>query len=107
LTKISLVAYSIRIFDDPFMLINMSVWDSIDALYKFVYQSAHVDYLKKRSEWFEKLTEMHMALWWIPQDHIPTCNEAVERLTHLKQHGASSFAFSFKNKFSPEGTRMK
>jgi Domain of unknown function (DUF3291) len=99
-------ATSIHVFDDPFILINMSVWESVDALYKFVYQSAHVEYLKKRKEWFEKLTDMHMALWWIPQNHFPDCNEAIERLTHIKVNGASAFAFSFKTKYMPDGTQI-
>jgi hypothetical protein len=100
-------ATSIQIFDDPFILINMSVWVSIDALYQFVYQSAHVEYLKKRREWFEKMTDMHMALWWIPRNHIPSCHEAVERLTHIKMNGETPFAFSFKTKFTSEGTEIR
>jgi hypothetical protein len=99
-------ATSIHVFDDPFMLINMSVWKSIDALYKYVYMSAHADYLRRRKEWFEKLTDMYMALWWIPSHHIPDCKEAVERLSHLKEHGVSPYAFTFKAIFTPEGTRL-
>jgi hypothetical protein len=99
-------ATSIHVFDDPFILINMSVWESIDALFKFVYQSAHADYLGKRKEWFEKLKDIHMALWWIPQNHFPTCLEAIERLDHIKTHGASPYAFTFRTKFSQEGTRI-
>jgi hypothetical protein len=99
-------ATSIQVFDDPYMIVNMSVWQSIDALYTFVYQSAHADYLRKRKEWFEKLTDIHMVLWWIPKDHIPTCDEAIERLNHINTNGASPFAFNFKTKFTSEGVRM-
>jgi len=95
-------ATSIKVFDDDFMLINMSVWKNIDSLYKYVYQSAHTDYLKRRKEWFEKMPEMYMALWYVPETHIPNCAEAIERLFYLRKNGDTAFAFGFKNKFSPE-----
>jgi len=95
-------ATSIKVFEDDFMLINMSVWTSIEALYKYVYESAHVEYLKKRREWFEKLTEMHMALWWIPAGHIPSPAEAIERLNHIREKGDGPYAFGFKKRFTPE-----
>ncbi len=93
-------ATSIKVFEDDFMLINMSVWETIETLYQFVYQSAHVDYLKRRKEWFEKMTEMYSALWWIPETHTITTTEAIERLTHIRVHGETPFAFSFKKQFT-------
>lgn len=93
-------ATSIKVFEDDFMLINMSVWESIDFLYQFVYQSAHVDYLKRRKEWFEKMTDIYTALWWIPETHTITPAEAIERLVHIRQHGDTPFAFSFKKRFT-------
>jgi hypothetical protein len=95
-------ATSIKVFEDDFMLINMSVWKNIEALYKYVYESAHVEYLKKRREWFEKLTEMHMAMWWIPAGHIPSPAEAIERLTHIREKGDGPFAFGFRKRFTAE-----
>jgi len=93
-------ATSIKVFEDDFMLINMSVWESIETLYQFVYQSAHVDYLKRRKEWFEKMTEIYAALWWIPETHTITPAEAIERLIHIRQHGETPFPFSFKKQFT-------
>jgi hypothetical protein len=95
-------ATSIKVFDDDFMLINMSVWKNIDSLYKYVYQSAHTDYLKRRKEWFEKMPVMYVAIWYVPEMHIPNCAEAIERLFYLRKNGDTPFAFSFKNKFTPE-----
>ena len=95
-------ATSIKIFEDDFMLINMSVWESIDALYQFVYQSHHVQYVKRRKEWFEKMPEMFMALWYVPAGHEPTPLEAMERLNYLRKHGDTPFSFGFRNKFTAE-----
>ena len=95
-------ATSIKVFDDDFIIINMSVWTSIDSLYKYVYQTAHTEYLKRRREWFEKMPEMHMALWYIPANHIPDTTEAIEKLNYIRSHGDTPNAFGFKNRFSPE-----
>jgi Domain of unknown function (DUF3291) len=95
-------ATSIKVFEDDFIIINMSVWTNIDSLYKYVYQSVHTDYLKRRREWFEKLPEMYMALWYVPENHIPDTAEAVEKLNYIRKHGETPLAFGFKNRYSPE-----
>ncbi len=100
-------ATSIKVFEDDFMLINMSVWKDIDSLYKYVYESAHVEYLKNRKAWFEKLTEKYMALWWIPEGHIPTAQEAIERINHIRQHGDTAFAFGFKKRFTADENNLQ
>jgi len=91
---------SISVFNDDFIIVNMSVWESIDSLSEFVYRSAHTDYIKRRKEWFEKMPEMYMALWYIPAGHLPTVDEAKERLYHIRERGETPFSFSFKRKFS-------
>jgi hypothetical protein len=93
-------ATSIKVYDDDFIIVNMSVWNSIEALFEFVYKSQHLEVFKKRHAWFEKMSQMHMVLWYIPIGHLPTVNEAVERLDHLRIHGETPFAFSFKKRFS-------
>jgi len=95
-------ATSIKVFDDDFIIINMSVWKNMESLYRYVYQSDHTDYLKRRKEWFEKMPEMYMALWYVPELHIPDSSEAIERLFYLRKNGESPFAFGFKNKYTPE-----
>jgi Domain of unknown function (DUF3291) len=100
-------ATSIKVFEDDFMLINMSVWKDIDSLYNYVYESAHVEYLKNRKLWFEKLTDKYMALWWIPAGHIPTPSEAIERINHIQLHGDTAFAFGFKKRFTAEEAILK
>lgn len=93
-------ATSIKVFEDEFLLINMSVWTDAESLFKFVYQTHHVDYVKRRKEWFEKMQEVYMALWYVSATHIPTPQEAIERLNYLKLHGETPYAFSYKKRFS-------
>lgn len=93
-------ATSIRAFDDDRLLINMSVWESIDVLADFVYHSGHVAVMRRRQEWFERIRH-YMALWWVPAGHIPSTAEARERLVHLEEHGPTPYAFTFKARFLP------
>jgi len=93
-------ATSIKMFDDELIIINMSVWKDIDALFAFAYQTGHAEYVKRRREWFEKMREAYMALWYVPAGHKPTPQEAVERLNHLRQHGETPYAFTFKKRFT-------
>lgn len=95
-------ATSIKVFDDDFIIVNMSVWENTDSLFQFVYRSDHVEIFKRRKEWFEKMPEMHMVLWYVPANHFPTVEEAIERLTYLRKKGETPFAFSFKKRFTVE-----
>ena len=92
----------IKIFDDDFMIINMSVWKDLDVLFQYVYQSGHIEIFKRRGEWFEKLPEMHMALWYVPAGEMPTAQMAIERLMYLRSNGDTPYSFSFKKKFTVE-----
>ncbi len=94
-------ATDIHAFDDPQIVTNMSVWADLASLGAYVYRSGHRQVLARRREWFEVPTEAFMALWWIPAGHIPSVQEGVERLTHLRRHGPGAFAFTFKQPFPP------
>jgi hypothetical protein len=95
-------ATSIKVYDDDFIIVNMSVWQNTEALFQYVYQSAHVEIFKRRKEWFEKMSQMHMVLWYVPAGHRPTVNEAVEKLNYLRKNGETPLAFTFKKRFTPE-----
>jgi len=95
-------ATSIRIYDDDFLLVNMSVWKDVDSLFQFAYKSQHIEIFKRRKEWFDKMSQMHMALWFVPNGHQPSVEEATHRLDHIRLHGETPYAFSFKKKFSKE-----
>jgi hypothetical protein len=91
-----------RPFDDDQLLLNMSVWESVDALKSYVYRTAHAELLRQRHEWFEKLSQVYVALWWVPAGHIPSIDEAKKRLAHLEANGPTEFAFTFKAIFPPD-----
>ena len=94
-------ATAVRPYDDDRIIINFSVWENLDSLRAFVYQSAHNSVMKRRREWFERLTDAYVALWWVLRDHRPTIVEAVERMEHLKRHGPSAVAFTFRDVLPP------
>lgn len=98
-------ATSLRPFPDDMLIVNMSVWTSPEHLKIYAYQTAHADIMKRRREWFEKHAEAFMVLWWIPEDHMPTLEEAKARLTHLQEQGDTPFAFTFRRVFMPEDGR--
>lgn len=91
-----------RIFEDDYIIINMSVWESIDALFDYTYKSAHVEIFRQRRDWFKAMKDVYFALWWIPAGHTPTPQEARARLEHLREHGATPHAFTFKKRFEPQ-----
>lgn len=93
-------ATSINAFDDASVIVNMSVWDSTESLKAFVYNSNHAAFVKRRREWFERITESYYVLCWVPAGHIPTVGEAKERLAHLRENGESPYAFSFRSSYS-------
>ena len=88
--------------DDPFVIVNMSVWECVEALRDFVYKSNHLDVLRDRAKWFEKMEKPHYCLWWIPSTHIPTVAEGRERLEHYQQYGATPFSFWFSKLYPAE-----
>ena len=99
-------ATSYRPYDDDRLLINMSVWESIEQLRAFTYNTAHAELLRQRREWFEKFDQVFLALWWIPEGHIPTIEEAKERLALLEAHGPTPSAFTFKTIFPPDAVTL-
>ena len=92
-------SYSIQAFDSSRTLINMSVWKDRESLFDYVYNSGHIEIFKRRKEWFQKMPKMHMVLWYVADGHIPTIEEAKERLLYLQEHGESKHAFTFKSDF--------
>jgi len=92
----------LRPYDDDQILINMSVWETVDALKHYVYRSVHAEPLRQRHEWFEKFAGAYLALWWVPAGHIPGIDEAKKRIAHLDANGPTQFAFNFKTVFQPD-----
>ena len=94
-------ATSIRAFDDERLIINMSVWESIESLGDYVYRTDHAGYLRRRREWFERMRDVIVALWWIPAGSFPTVTEGIERLEYLRANGPTARSFTFRMPFAP------
>ncbi|GJM35626.1 MAG: hypothetical protein DHS20C18_46270 [Saprospiraceae bacterium] len=89
-------ATEIQVFDDTQFIINMSVWTSVETLKEYVFRTAHVEIMRQRRQWFKLMDEANYVLWWIPAGHIPTLQEAKEKLEYLRKNGPSAEAFDFK-----------
>ena len=89
------IAYS----DDPLIIVNMSVWESVEALQDFTYGSRHIGVFRDRARWFEKMSKPTYCLWWVPAGHRPTVAEGGERLTHYQERGATPYAFWFSQRY--------
>jgi hypothetical protein len=97
-------ATSLRVFDDDMVIVNLSVWESVDALRAFVFGSDHAVYLRRRSEWFERLADASTALWWVVPGTTPTVDEATSRLAMVRTSGATSAAFTLNDVREPAVT---
>jgi hypothetical protein len=96
-------ATSIRMFEDDSLLVNMSVWTTAESLHNFVFRNHdHADALRMRREWFENVSEMMVVCWNVVEGHIPTVDEARERLLKLREVGSTEYAFTLRdaNKFA-------
>lgn len=92
---------------DPTMAVNLTVWESAEDLGRFVFQTVHRNIYARKHEFFEMPKRPTVAMWWIPVRHIPTLEEAKERLDHLIAHGPSEFAFGWANLPSAEAWRER
>jgi heme-degrading monooxygenase HmoA len=95
-------ATAIRAFGDDRLIVNMSVWESVEALRAFTYGEAHAAALRRRREWFARLGDPETALWWVPAGTHPTVADAEERLAALRAEGPTPRAFTLRKAFPPE-----
>jgi hypothetical protein len=96
-------ATAYRALDDEKTLVNLTVWETVEALAAFVYRTDHVQVMRRRAAWFERMSDAYLVLWWVPTGHQPTVGEAEERLRHLRTHGPTRHAFTIRRSFpSPE-----
>lgn len=94
-------ATDIRAYPDPRMLVNLSVWQSVEQLKAYVYQSLHGEFFVRRRKWFERYQGEHFAMWWIPIGCLPTVEEGKAKLEYLALHGDSAESFTFANPYPP------
>jgi hypothetical protein len=89
----------LAMYGEPGMLFNLSVWESTEALYTYVYRSNHTHVMRSRKEWFGEMEGPNYALWWLPAGELPTLEDGKQRITHLAKHGATLHAFTFKDAY--------
>lgn len=92
---------ALRVFEDYFvpfeperLFFNLSVWDSVDALRQFVFETAHADLVRGKRAWIDHFNRAHLALWWIPVGHVPTVSESAARLRAVHERGSTAEAFT-------------
>lgn len=94
-------ATAYRAFHDERTLLNLTVWEDVDSLADFVYRSAHVEVMRGRAKWFERMVDAYLVAWWVPSGHHPTVAEAEDRLGHLRANGPTPHAFTLRRAFPP------
>jgi len=97
----------LRPYEDERIIVNMSVWETVEQLRAFTHGTAHAELLRERRNWFEKFDRVFLALWWIPAGHIPSIGEAKERLASLEQHGPTAFSFTLRTSFPPDAAGLE
>jgi hypothetical protein len=94
-------ATGIQAYEDEQVIINLTVWESIDDLHGYVYRSGHTDFMRRRSEWFQRMGEAYVCLWWVPAGTQPSIEDGVARLDQLQADGPAPEAFTFRRQFAP------
>jgi hypothetical protein len=82
-----------RIGDDN--AVNLSVWETPEALEHYVFKTVHVQFYKKRALWFDLMEKPHMVFWWVEEGHQPALQEALDRLEYYEKNGASEYALGW------------
>lgn len=101
-------ATSLNPYRDEQIIVNISVWESFEALERFMYKTSHVQFLRRRREWFQKFGKAYTAMWWVRAGEFPTVQEAVAKLDLLQKNGATQDVFDFKNKFpAPDSEKVQ
>ncbi len=97
-------ATSITFYDDPLLLVNMSVWADLQSLRDYVYRTEHAAMVRRRNEWADSLESVHIVMWWVPAGHRPGIAEGDAKLAAIREHGPTPEAFNFGQPFPPPAT---
>ncbi|WP_017556266.1 DUF3291 domain-containing protein [Nocardiopsis baichengensis] len=90
----------------PDVIVNLSVWQDLESLRAFTYRDdGHLDYMRRRREWFTPLGRPGLVLWWVPAGVLPTLAEGGERLARLTADGPTPEAFTFRHPFPAPSAR--
>ncbi len=86
------------------VIVNLSVWSDVEHLAEFVFGELHRQVLRRRREWFQRMTEAYTACWWVPAGYRPTTDDAEHRIRHLRAHGPTPHAFTLREHYPPIST---
>jgi hypothetical protein len=81
--------------DHPDTNVNLSVWETPEDLEAYVFKTVHVQFYRRKPDWFEMPSEVSFVMWPIAIGHRPKVIEAFERLEHLRAHGPSEHAYGW------------
>ena len=84
-----------KLFGDPQFVANLTVWEDFESLSTFVHRTVHAKFLARKDEWFHPAENLQFVMWWVPEGHRPTLDEALERLAFLQDKGDSDYAFGW------------
>lgn len=94
-------ATDVTVFDDPGLIVNLTVWRDVESLKAYMFAGMHREFLSRRREFFHRPTEPMTALWWVPEGHLPEVSEGEKYLVHLREHGPTATAFTLTQNFPP------
>jgi hypothetical protein len=97
-------ATAVRAFGDDQLIVNMSVWESLESLAEFVFGGFHAEVMRRRREWFAHLRDPYTVAWWVATGERPTVGDAEQRLASLRERGPIPFAFTMQRAFPPPGS---
>ena len=86
---------AVKLDGDAQFVSNLTVWESVESLEAFVWNTVHRAFYERRAEWFEVLGKLHFVMWWVPAGHRPTMDEALARLAMKQERGDSDEAFGW------------
>jgi hypothetical protein len=89
-------AMNMTVYGDPTLLPNLTLWQSAEALERFVWQTLHGRFYRRREDWFEPI-DTPLVMWWVPAGTRQAMAEGVKRRDHLIAHGPSEYAFGWES----------
>lgn len=100
-TSDQMIADLQRLGRDPMLeAFNLSVWESVEALWEFTFRGLHLEAVKRSDKWFDPATAFDV-MWWVPAGHRPTTEEGLAKLDLVATQGPTPDGFTFRRRFGP------
>ena len=92
-------AFGWDVGDSHGVIVNLTVWTSVEALADFAFSGEHLAIMRRRRRWFARAAQATTALWWVPTGHPPSTDEAEDAVRRLRADGPTPRAFTFRQPF--------